>query len=336
VLMNSKYMPPIRHLALAALLGWNAVGAQETPVQEQVPIPGLTVEESVRLETANEKLKELAVQRDQKNQVRRDEIDKLMRQVEDAAQSGDDLRYQTARERLISYIFASNNKDHSDLSQIVYTVKETQVLGARARIAIGQLGNETQTDSSAGLGGLLEDSQDKFRQIFVTPNQREMVLASSLLSSESLSAEEEQRLHEHIERLVGFNELANFWEQPLSDIPYLPTQIDPAFDNQEAVTFLESLEGHLRFDYKDLEVQLFWSEVLAEIGRRYAAGKLPLVRVQSALNRLGSLSGKFPKMEGKPWFMGALSQLSEVKAPRRSNPWQVPTRQPGNALLKGG
>ena len=102
-------------IAACAALGGLLSGApaRAAQVQEQVPIPGLTVEESVRLESASDKLKELAVQRQKKNEVRRDEIEKLIGQVEEAAKSQDDLRYRAARERLISYIFAANNKDHA-------------------------------------------------------------------------------------------------------------------------------------------------------------------------------------------------------------------------------
>ena len=329
-----RHLLPVR-VALAAAALAHLAHAQPAPVQKQVPIPGLTIEESVRLETANEKLKELAIQREQKNKVRRDEIEKLIAQVEDTAKGGDDLAYQTARERLISYIFASNNQDHRDLSQIVFTVKETQVLSARARIALEQLTTETRRDSS-GINGLLHESQERFRKTFMEPNQREIVLVSSLLTSKALSGKEEQRLNQFLEQLTGFEALMGDWQQPLTDIPHLPTQIDPAFDNGEAVAFLGELNRHLRFDYKDLEIQLFWSEILAEIGRRYAAGKLPLVRVQSALNRLGRLSGDFPQMDGKPWFMGALGELASIKAPKSKTPWQIPKRGPKNEWSQSG
>ncbi|NKB68524.1 MAG: hypothetical protein GKR89_15795 [Candidatus Latescibacteria bacterium] len=313
-------------LAVAVVFLASGGPVRAAQVQEQVPIPGLTVEESVRLESASDKLKELAVQRQKKNDVRRDEIEKLIGQVEEAAKSQDDLRYRAARERLISYIFAANDKDHADLSQIVYTVKETWVLSAKARIAIEQLGEENQEED--GLGGLLEESQAQFQEAFVAPNQREIVLVSTLLSNGGLSVEEEQRLNQYLGQLVTFNSLIEEWEQPLEEIPYLPTQIDPAFDNQEAVVFLDSLSRHLRFDYKDLEIQLFWSEILAQIGYRYAEGKLPLVRVQSALNRLSRLSGDWPRVEGKPWFMGALGQLASVEPPKpQQSPWRVPKRE---------
>ena len=308
----------------AVLVGLGSGGAAQ--VQEQVPIPGLTVEESVRLESASDKLKELAVQRQKKNEMRRGEIEKLIEQVEAVATAQDDLGYRAARERLISFIFAANDKDHADLSQIVYTVKETWVLAAKARIAIEHLGEENQQED--GLGGLIEESQAQFQEAFVAPNQREIVLVSTLLSNSGLSPEEEQRLNQYLGQLVSFNSLIEEWEQPLEEIPYLPTQIDPAFDNEEAVVFLDSLNRHLRFDYKDLEIQLFWSEILAQIGYRYAEGKLPLVRVQSALNRLSRLSGNWPRVEGKPWFMGALGQLASVEAPKpQQSPWRMPKRE---------
>jgi hypothetical protein len=326
-----------RCLALAAALAALPAAAELAgPTQEQVPIPGLSLEESVRLETASEKLLELASQRQSKNEMRQAEIDKLVGQVEVAAKSGDDLRFQAARERLISYIFAANNKDHHDLSAIVMTVKGTRLLAAKARVAVEHLGTETDTGEDGGFGELIEDSQDRFRDTFVTPNQREMVLASALLSGKGLSPEEEERLRRQLDQLAGFNAMFEDWEQPLTEIPYLPTQIDPAFDNQEAITFLGDLNRHLRYDYKDLEVQLFWSEILAEIGRRYAEGKLPLVRVQSALNRLSRMSGDMPRIEGKPWFVGPLNQLAGVKGPDRKTVWKMPQRPGSDSWLKVG
>lgn len=314
--------------------------AAQNPVpsitQEQVPIPGLSLEESVRLETAGEKLRELATQRQNKNQARRDEIAALVKAVEAAAESGDDLRYQTARDRLLGYILTSNNKDHEDLSRIVHTVKETRLLAVKARLAVQHLGQEEEAAADSGFGGLMAQSQERFQEAFVAPNQREMVLASALLSSRGLSPEEEERLRQHLDQMAGFDAMFADWEQPLGEIPYLPTQIDPAFDNQEAITFLEDLDRHLRFDYKDLEVQLFWSEILAEIGRRYADGKLPLVRVQSALNRLGRMSGDMPHVEGKPWFVEPLGQLSRLKGPQSKTAWSMPKRPGSDSWLKAG
>ncbi|MBT4501670.1 MAG: hypothetical protein HOC74_28330 [Gemmatimonadetes bacterium] len=321
-------------LGAAVLLGiavWSAE-AGEMPTQKQVPIPGLTLEESVRLETASEKLQELAIQRDRKNGVRREEVEKLIKPVEEAVRSGDDMVYQTGRERLVSYIFAANNQDHRDLSQIVYTIKETQVLTARARIALEELSQETGRDS--GLSGLMKESNERFQKEFVEPNQREIVLVSELLTGSGLDPEEEKRLDQHLGQLVTFGSLMEEWQQPLEEMPYLPTQIDPAFSGKEAIEFLDGLSRHLRFDYKDLEVQLFWSEILAEIGRRYAAGKLPLVRVQVALNRLSRLSGNFPQMDGKPWFMGALGQLASAKGPRQKAVWQIPKRVGGDSWMQ--
>lgn len=309
----------------------------EPMTQEQVPIPGLSLEESVRLETASEKLHELASQRQSKNEMRQAEIEKLVGQVDAAAKSGDDLRFQTARERLISFIFAANNKDHQDLSAIVMTVKETRLLSAKARAAVEHLGQEGgEEGGDGGFGDLLEESQSQFRETFVAPNQREMVLASALLSGKGLSPEEEERLRQQLDQLAGFNAMFEEWEQPLGEIPYLPTQIDPAFDNQEAIAFLGDLNRHLRYDYRDLEVQLFWSEILAEIGRRYAEGKLPLVRVQSALNRLGRMSGDMPHIEGRPWFVGPLNQLAKVKGPGRKTAWKMPQRPGTGSWLKAG
>ena len=326
-------------VAAAVLAGGAAVAEPMTPkpmTQEQVPIPGLSLEESVRLETASEKLHELASQRQSKNEMRQAEIEKLVGQVDEAAKSGDDLRFQTARERLISYIFAANNKDHEDLSAIVMTVKETRLLSAKARAAVENLGEEAEGGEESGFGQLLDESQDRFRETFVAPNQREMVLASALLSGKGLSPGEEERLRLQLDQLSGFNAMFEEWEQPLGEIPYLPTQIDPAFDNEEAIAFLGDLNRHLRYDYRDLEVQLFWSEILAEIGRRYAEGKLPLVRVQSALNRLGRMSGDMPRIEGRPWFVGPLNQLAQVKGPERKTAWKMPQRPGKGSWLKAG
>ena len=57
-------------LAILLFLILPRVSARADSVQKQVPIPGLTLEESVRLETASQKLQELTSQRARKNQAR--------------------------------------------------------------------------------------------------------------------------------------------------------------------------------------------------------------------------------------------------------------------------
>ena len=322
---------------LLILLSFSWTDPIQAQMEEQVPIPGLNLEESVRLETASETLKELTTQRSQKNTVRTDEIEKLVKQVDDAARQGDMKTYQTALDRYFSYLFKVNDDDHSALSQIVTTVAGTRVLVARARLGIEQMNSQVENDDHANeFSNLINEHEEAFKDIFTRPGERVTSNVANLLMIDDLSEEAKARLESELVGLEQTNMLFEHWAQPLENVPYLPAQLDPVFDQDKVITFLDEADFHLKYDYKDLEMQLFWAEVMAKVGKAYINGKLPLVRVHAAFQRMSQFTMDLPASNGKPWFVDALAQLKTVRAPKGAISGPTFTRSPDRGAGLGG
>lgn len=328
-------LPGLSGLLLLLQLTAYPVRAQ---VQEQVPIPGLSLEESVRLETASETLKELTTQRSKKNTVRTDEIEKLVKQVDDAAKQGDLKTYQTALDRYFSYLFKVNNDDHAALSQIVTTVAGTRVLVARARLGIEQMNSQAEDEAAKAdeFSNLINEHEEAFQDIFTKPGERVTSNVANLLMIDDLSEEAKARLEAELVGLEQTNMLFEHWSQPLQNVPYLPAQLDPAFDKDKVIAFLDEADYHLKYDYKDLEMQLFWAEVMAKVGKAYANGKLPLVRVHAAFQRMSQFTMDLPSSNGKPWFVDALDRLKHVRPPKGGISAPTFTRTPDSGAGPGG
>lgn len=313
---------------------WLAAGRAAAQMQET--IPGMTLQEVLRLETNPAAIVEKANQREARMGVRQEELNRLYEKVEQAAREKDPLKYEAALDQYYKYFFKHViGGDHEQMVEIVDMVKETRVLVAKAIRGISDMGGEE--GEGEDLDGFIAEKEGEIEER-TQAAKAEIVMLSSLLTSGELDPELEEELRGELDMAAGQNEAFDLeaFREELENMSANFADLAQPVDKKGKVADLYALLHRLDAAFRDYEVQLIVCEAYARIGQQYAENKLPLVRVQAALNRLNSISGDMPQIQGKSAYGELFRQLKKIEPPQRPRSGKLFARPAPQVAAKKG